>query len=41
MLLSNVSDTTHADSLALFAPNIESLLADVAKPKKSNILTLT
>ena len=31
----------HADSLALFALNIEILLADVTKPEKSKILTLT
>ena len=29
MILTNVIDTIHADSLALFALNIESLLADV------------
>ena len=33
--------TIHADSLALFALNIEILLADVTKPEKSKILTLT
>ena len=31
----------HADSLTLFALNIEILLADVTKPEKSKILTLT
>ena len=36
-----VSDTIHADSLALFALNVEIVLADVTKPEKSNILTLT
>ena len=41
MILTNVSDTTHADSLALFALNIEILLADVTKPEMSNILILT
>ena len=41
MILTDVSDTIHADSLALFALNIEILLADVTKPKKSKILTLT
>ena len=41
MILTDVSDTIHADSLALFALNIEILLADVAKPEKSKILTLT
>ena len=39
--LSVSSDTIHADSLALFALNIEILLADVTKPEKSKILTLT
>ena len=37
MLLTDVSDTIHADSLALFALNIESLLTDVTKPEKSKI----
>ena len=37
----NVRYTIHADLLALFELNIESLLADVIKPEKSNILTLT
>ena len=41
MILTDVSDTIHADSLALFALNIEVLLADVTKPEKSKILTLT
>ena len=41
MILTDVSDTIHADSLTLFALNIEILLADVAKPEKSKILTLT
>ena len=41
MILTDVSDTIHADSLALFALNIEILLADVPKPEKSKILTLT
>ena len=41
MILKNVSDTIHADSLALFALNIEILHADVTKPEMSNILTLT
>ena len=41
MILTDVSDTIHADSLALFELNIEILLADVAKPEKSKILTLT
>ena len=40
MILTDVSDTIHADSLALFALNIEMLLADVTKPEKSKILTL-
>ena len=34
MILTDVSDTIHADSLALFALNIEILLDDVTKPKK-------
>ena len=41
MILTDVSDTIHADSLALFAFNIEILLADVTKPEKSKTLTLT
>ena len=41
LILTNVSDTIHADSLALFTVNIEILLADVTEPEKSNILTLT
>ena len=41
MLLTDVIDTIHADSLALFTLNIEVLLADVTKPEKSKILTLT
>ena len=41
MILTNVRDTIHADSLALFELNIEILLADVTKTEKSNILTLT
>ena len=41
MILTDVSDTIHADSLALFALNIDILLADVTKPEKSKILTLT
>ena len=40
MILTDVSDIIHADSLALFALNIEILLADVTKPEKSKILTL-
>ena len=39
--LTDVSGTIHAYSLALFALNIEILLADVTKPEKSKILTLT
>ena len=34
MIPTDVSDTIHADSLALFALNIEILLADVTKPRK-------
>ena len=41
MILTDVSDTVHADSLSLFALNIEILLANVTKPEKSKILTLT
>ena len=41
MILTDVSDTIHADSLALFALNIKILLADITKPEKSKILTLT
>ena len=41
MMVADVSDTIHADSLALFAINIEILLADVSKPEKSKILNLT
>ena len=41
MILRDVSDTIHADSLTLFALNIKILLADVTKPEKSKILTLT
>ena len=37
----HVSDTIHADSLALFALNIEILLADVTKPEKAENFTLT
>ena len=35
MILTDVSDTIHADSLALFALNIKILLANVTKPEKS------
>ena len=41
LILTDVSDTIHADSLALFTLNVEILLADVTKPEKSKILTLT
>ena len=34
MILADVSDTIHADSLVLFAHDIEILLADVTKPEK-------
>ena len=37
----NVRDIIHADSLALFALNIEILLANVTKSEKSNIPTVT
>ena len=36
IILTYVSDTIHADSLALFALNIEILLADVTKPEVKN-----
>ena len=41
MILTDVSDTIHADSLALFPLNIEILLADVTNPEKSKTMTLT
>ena len=41
MMLTNVRDTIHADWVTLFELNIEISLADVTKPEKSNILTLT
>ena len=41
MIVIDVSDIIHADLLALFALNIEILLADVTKPEKSKILTLS
>ena len=41
MMLTNVRNTIHADSSALFELNIAILPADVTKPEKSNILTLT
>ena len=41
MILTDVSDTIHADSLALCTLNIEILLADVTKPEQSKIMTLT
>ena len=37
-ILTNVSDTIHTDLLALFVLNIENVLANAAKPEKSNIL---
>ena len=37
----NVRDTIHANSLALFELNSEILLTDVTKPEKSNTLALT
>ena len=39
MILTNVSGTARADSLALFALNIENLFADINKPEKWNIST--
>ena len=41
MILTDVSNTIHAGSLALFALSIDILLADVTKPQKSKILPLT
>ena len=41
MMLTNVSDTIHVDSLALFELDIEIVSTDVTKPEKSNILTFT
>ena len=41
MIFTNVRDTIHADSLALFEINIDILLTDVTKPEMSNIFTLT
>ena len=41
MIFTNVRDTIHADSLALFELDIETLLADVTKPEKSNIPAVT
>ena len=40
-MLTNFKNITHADSLALFALNIEILLARLIAPEKSNSLTLT
>ena len=41
MVLTNVRNTIHADSLAFFALNIDILRTDVTKSEKSNIPTLT
>ena len=41
IILINVRDTIHADSLASFERNIEILLADVVKSEKSNLFTFT
>ena len=41
MILTDVNETIHADSFALFALNIEILLAGVTKPEKSKKFTLT
>ena len=38
IILTNVRDTIHADSLVLFQLNIEILLVDVTRLEKSNIL---
>ena len=40
MILTIVSDTIHADSLALFELNIEIMFPDVTKPEKLNIPNL-
>ena len=37
-MLTNVRDTIHADSLALFEVNIDILLSDVTKPKSRTFL---
>ena len=36
MILTNIRDTIHDDSLAVFELNIAILLADVTKPEKSD-----
>ena len=41
IILTNVKDTIHAYSFALFELNIKILLADVTKPEKQSILTFT
>ena len=41
MILTKARDTIHAYSLTLFELNIEILLADVTKPEKPNVLTVT
>ena len=41
MILTHVSNTTHADSLALFALNIKIVLVNITQTEKSNILALT
>ena len=41
MILTDGSDIIPADSLALFALNIEILLADVTKPENYKFLNLT
>ena len=40
MILTDVSDIVHANLLALFALNIEILLADVTKPEMLRIPSL-
>ena len=39
--MSEKQSSIHADSLALFAPNIDIFLANLIEPEQSNILTLT
>ena len=41
LILANVRVTIHVDSLALLVLNIDILLANLIKPEKWNILTLT
>ena len=41
LILTNVRYAIHADSLTLFALNIDILLSKLIKPEKTKILTLT